>query len=506
MDLPDRHARCAFNVLDYGAVGDGQALNTQAIQAAIEACRMAGGGTVHVPAGVYVTGPIFFRSDVTLHLDAGAALLGSENLADYPVVNGRWEGVDQETYAPLIAGSDLSNIAIIGRGTINGRGAWWWKMHKEKTLAHPRPRLISFSNCTNVLIEGITATNSPAWTIHPNHCDNVMVDKVTVINPADAPNTDGINPDSCHNVRISNCYIGVGDDCITIKSGTQANGRERLAPCENITITNCTMTHGHGGVVIGSEMSGGVRNVVISNCVFTGTDRGIRIKSRRGRGGVVEDIRVTNIIMEDVLCPVTLNLYYACGVWGDKTVADKQPHPVTDGTPRFRRIHLSHITARRAQYAAAFLYGLPEMPVEDIFLSDISISMSPDAGAGYPEMADDMELMQRAGLFVRNVRGLRLHNVEVTGQLGPALTLVDTADVDIGACSMRTPPTDTAVICMTNVDGAFVHGCQASAGTGTFLRVSGENTQSIVLEGNHLSRAQRPIGLAEDVPSGALRV
>jgi hypothetical protein len=266
------------------------------------------------------------------------------------------------------------------------------------------------------------------------------------------------------------------------------------------------MAHGHGGVVIGSEMSGGVRNVVISNCVFTGTDRGIRIKSRRGRGGVVEDIRVTNIIMEDVLCPLTLNSYYACGAWGDKTVADKRPHPVTDGTPHFRHIHLSHITARRAKYAAALLYGLPEMPVEDISLNDISISMSPDAGAGYPEMADDMELMQRAGLFVRNARGLRLRDVEVTGQLGPALTLADTADVDIGACSMRTASTDAAVICMTNVDGAFVHGCQASAGTGTFLRVSGENTQSIVLEGNHLSRAQRPIGLAEDVHSDALRV
>jgi hypothetical protein len=276
------------------------------------------------------------------------------------------------------------------------------------------------------------------------------------------------------------------------------------------------MAHGHGGVVIGSEMSGDVRNVVISNCVFTGTDRGIRFKSRRGRGGIVEDIRVTNIIMTDVLCPFTMNLYYACGAWGDETVADKQPHPVTDGTPRFRRIHLSNITAREVRYAAAFLYGLPEMPIEDISLSDISISLSPDAEAGYPEMADDMEQMQRAGFFVRNARKLRLHDVEVTGQLGPALMLADSTDVDIRAFTTHTPCADaalgtrapstagavsSAVIRLSNVDGAFVHGCQASAGTEVFLQTEGETTQGIVLSGNDLSRARRPIALAENVHS-----
>jgi len=504
MDQPNHCTRSVYNVIDHGAIGDGQALETQAIQSAIEACNQAGGGTVYFPAGHYVTGPIFLRSNVTLHLDAGATLLGSENPADYPVIDGRWEGADQKTFAPLITGYNLKNIAIVGRGTIDGRGSLWWKRHREKKLTYPRPRLISFSNCANVLIEGITATNSPAWTINPIHCENVNVDKVTVINPADSPNTDGINPDSCRYVRISNCYVSVGDDCITIKSGTQDNGRDHLSPCEHITITNCTMAHGHGGVVIGSETSGDVRNVVISNCVFTETDRGIRMKSRRGRGGVIEDIRVSNIVMQDVLCPFTMNLYYACGAWGDKTVADKQPHPVDDGTPRFRRIHLSNITARDAKYAAAFLYGLPEMPVEDISFSDISISMSPDAEAGHPEMADDMELMQRAGFFVCNARRLRLHNIEVSGQLGPALMLKDSTDVNISASTTHTPCADAPVIRMSNVDGAFVHGCQASAGTGIFLQVEGKHTKAIVLEGNHLARAKQPIQLAEDVRSDAV--
>jgi len=298
--------------------------------------------------------------------------------------------------------------------------------------------------------------------------------------------------------------MSVGDDCIALKSGTEDNGRDHLAPCENITITNCTMAHGHGGVVIGSEMSGGVRRVVISNCVFTGTDRGIRLKSRRGRGGVVEDVRVSNVVMQDVLCPLTMNLYYACGAWGDQTVSDRQPHSLTDGTPCFRDIHLSNITAREVKYAAGFLFGLAEMPLQDISLSDISISMSPDAEAGYPEMADDLELMQRAGFLARNVRGLKLHNVEVTGQLGPALTLIDAADVVLGASTTHTPSADAPVVRMTNVDGAFVHACRAHEGTGVFLQVEGDKTRQVVLSGNHLAPARQPLHVGENVRPGAV--
>ncbi len=424
-------SRNMFNVLDYGAVGDGQTLDTTALQATIEACSHAGGGTVYVPAGHYLTGSLFLKSHITLYLDAGATLLGSQNAADYPLIANRWEGVSRETHAPLIGGDDLTHIAILGRGTIDGRGAYWWDLHRRRTLDHPRPRLISFSRCTNVLIEGITCINSPSWTIHPYACDNVTIDKVTIVNPADSPNTDGINPESCRNVHIANCYIDVGDDCITIKSGTEEEGRDRLLPCENLTITNCTMVHGHGGVVIGSEMSGGVRRVVISNCVFVGTDRGIRLKSRRERGGVVEDIRVTNVVMTDVLCPFIINLFYGCGAWGTAKVEDRAPWPVNEGTPRFRRIHFSDISARNVRYAAAFLYGLPEMPVEEVTFSNVDISMALDAEAGVPAMAPNLEPMQRAGFWAANVRRLRLHNVTITDQLGPALLLQETADVEI---------------------------------------------------------------------------
>lgn len=421
----------AFNVRQHGASGDGITMEMPVIQALIDRCAEQGGGTVYFPAGHYLTGSLFLQSNITLYLDSGAVILGSENPADYPIIHSRWEGTHQETYAPLITGKDLQNIAVTGRGTIDGRGAIWWKAKKENSLALPRPRLISFSDCNNVFIEGITAINSPSWTINPVHCQNVCIRAITVINPADSPNTDGINPDSCQSVRISDCHVSVGDDCISIKSGTEHEHPDRSAPCRDITITNCTLERGHGGVVIGSEMSGGVKNVVISNCVFTGTDRGIRIKSRRGRGGIVEDIRVTNLIMDGVLCPFTMNLYYNIGERGNRSVSDKNPRSIDDGTPRLRRIHFSHITAREVKHAAGYLYGLAEMPLEDISLVDISISVSEQADAGYPEMADDIPSMSRAGFFIRNARRLRLERVEVTGQMGPEFNIADSTEVEI---------------------------------------------------------------------------
>jgi polygalacturonase len=411
-----------FNVRAFGAMGDGIALDTRAIQNAIDAAAERG-GTVFVPAGKFLTGALFLRDHITLHLDAGALLLGSENPADYPIVTMRWEGVTQPTRAPLITGSGLKNIAVIGRGAIDGRGEGWWRAHRAKTLDAPRPRLIAFANCNNILIEGVTLVNSPAWTINPVLCENVTVNQVTIHNPPDSPNTDGINPDSCRNVHISNCHIDVGDDCITIKSGIETESRDLLAPCENITITNCTMVHGHGGVVIGSEMSGGVRNVVIANCIFVGTDRGIRLKSRRGRGGFIEDIRATNIVMADVLCPFTMNLYYHIHKRGDKYVSAKHAQPISDGTPRFRRVHLAHITARGVKIAAGFLYGLPEMPIEDIMLDDVAIALDRNAEPGFADMADDIPQQHAAGFFARNVSGLRLRDVRIENQIGEELLL-----------------------------------------------------------------------------------
>jgi polygalacturonase len=422
-----------------GARGDGRTLDTRALQAAIGACAARGGGTVLVPAGRYLTGSLSLMSDVTLRLSAGAVLVGSEDPADYPLVASRWEGVTREVHAPVIGGVGLRNVSLVGEGTIDGRGAVWWKRHREKTLSHPRPRLIAFTDCSNLAIRGIRAVDSPSWTINPVRCENVTIDGVTIVNPPDSPNTDGINPDSCSRVFISNCFVSVGDDCIALKSGTEREQPELRAPCRDIAIANCILERGHGGVVIGSEASGGVHSVVITNCIFNGTDRGIRLKSRRGRGGLVEDVRASNIVMNGVLCPFTVNTYYACGAWGDSAVSDKGARPRDDGTPRFRRIALSNVSARGAGYAAAFIYGLAEMPVEEISLSDFSVSMSADAEEGYPEMADGLSPMRRDGLFARYVRGLSLDRVWIDGQRGPAFSIEDSWDVDIRSSGTRTP-------------------------------------------------------------------
>ena len=489
-----------FNVMEYGAVGDGRTLDTQALQAAIDACAARGGGTVWIPAGVYLTGSLFLRDHLTLVIDSGATLLGSQDPQDYPLIDSRWEGAYQPGYAPLIGGSGLRNIALVGRGTIDGQGAAWWQRLRERTLLYPRPRLVALADCQDVLIDGLTLTNSPSWTVNPVRCSDVNIQNLTIHNPPNSPNTDGINPDSCRDVHIANSHISVGDDCITIKAGTEREKPDKVAPCENITVTNCTMRAGHGGVVIGSEMSGGVRNVVISNCVFVGTDRGIRLKSRRGRGGVVEDVRINNIIMQDVACPFSMNLYYACGAWGDPLVADKTARPLDAGTPRFRRIHFSHITARDVRFAAAFLYGLGEAPLEDISFTDVSISLAQAAEAGFPDMADGLTAMQRAGFWISNVRGLRLQNVEVENQLGSALWVDNAAELEVAGFKNRTPSDSAPVIDLRNVEQGLIHGCQANRQTGVFIRLSGARTADMVLSGNHMFGARLPISMAVEVP------
>jgi polygalacturonase len=494
-----------WNILGFGAAGDGRTLDTHALQSAIDACHQHGGGTVFIPAGNYLIGTIFFRDDISLYLESGAVLLGSQDPAHYPISANRWEGAEQPTYAPLIAGKYLKNIAVLGRGTIDGQGDFWWKCHLEKKLAHPRPRLIGFSDCTNVFIEGITLVNSPSWTVNPVRCENVNIRGLTILNPPDSPNTDGINPDSCRHVRISDCYVSAGDDCIALKSGSEKEQGELSAPCRDITITNCTLARGHGGVVIGSEMSGGVRNVVISNCVFIGTDRGIRMKSRRGRGGTVEDIRVSNLVMDDVLCPLTINLYYNCGARGDPLVSDKKPHPVDDSTPAFRHIHLNHITARNVKYAAGFFYGLAEMPLEDVTLGDVSISLAAETKAGYPEMADGIDLMGQAGFYVRNARRLLLERVEISGQRGPAIQVADSSQVEISASVSPTPAAGEAVVRFSNVNQAVLRSCRAVTGTHTFLELDGAGTRDITLVGNALAHAGQPVRSAADVPAGEVK-
>jgi len=431
-----------FNILDYGADREGVNLCTDAFKAAIKGAAEVGGGTVYIPAGIYLTGSIKLESNINIYLDPGATLLFSTNIKDYPVIFSRWEGVEREVYQSCIYGEKLENVSITGYGVLNGQGIPWWELyrsfrkHNNNALEYPRPKLISFDECSRVLIQNLKLINSPSWTINPICCDNVTIDNITVKNPGDSPTTDAIDLDSSRNIRISNCQLDVGDDCIVIKSGTE-EGTKRV-PCENITITNCTMLHGHGGVVIGSEMSGGVRNVVISNCIFEGTDRGIRIKSRRRRGGVVEDIRVNNIIMKDVISPIIMHMFYYCGPGGtDKYTWDKDDYPINDQTPIFRRIHISNITAREVSSAAGYLYGLPEMPIEDITFDNIDIHMANDSLPALPAMMEGIEALNKKGFYCKNVKDIYFNNVSIINHEGSAFTVENGENIEFIKCRSK---------------------------------------------------------------------
>lgn len=435
-----------YIITEFGAENDGS-ICTESIQKAIDKAYENGGGRIVIPPGEFLTGALLLKDHIELHLAAGAVLKFSNQQADYFVVTSRWEGVAREVYASCLYAENSRHIAITGFGTIDGNGEKWWHLfrNEREKLLYPRPKLISLDGCENISIKDVTLINSPSWTVNPICSNNITIDNIKIHNPQDSPNTDGIDPESCMNVRISNCHIDVGDDCIAIKAGTEDTA-ERVA-CENITITNCTMVHGHGGVVLGSEMSGNIRNVTISNCVFQDTDRGIRLKSRRGRGGVVEDIRVSNIVMEGVICPFILNLYYFCGPKGkDKYVWDKNPYPVTNETPMFRRIHFANITARNVHAAAGFIYGLAEQYISELTFNQVDISLAVDAIPGKPAMMAGIEDMNNRGFYVGFAKDILFNRVTVENHEGPAFYLENCEDIELINCKSKNTKKEEALL------------------------------------------------------------
>ena len=381
--FPDR----AFDVRDFGAVDDGTTSNTQAFQRAIEVCHLEGGGVVLISAGTWITGPIHLRSNVNLCLENNALVRFSKQFSDYlPVVFTRWEGVECYNYSPLIYARACENIAVTGEGAFDGQGeAWWhWKKLQQaaaKTLydaefdgvpvekrvygteeAALRPQFLQSVNCRNVLVEGVTFLNGPMWTMHPVYCENVLIRGVTV--RSEGPNTDGLNPDSCRNVLVEDCAFSTGDDCIAINSGMNEDGWRVGRSCENIVIRNCHMSRGHGAVAIGSGMSGGVRNVYVSDCRFTGGDRGIRLKSMRGRGGFVENVYFEHIQMAGLRREaIVLNMFY-----GSSTAASR-----SNAAPIFRDIFIRDVNCESAGAAIA-IRGLPEQPIERVVLEDLHLN------------------------------------------------------------------------------------------------------------------------------------
>ncbi|NDV77979.1 glycoside hydrolase family 28 protein [Dysgonomonas sp. 511] len=420
------------SVADFGGNPDGITLNTEAFEKAMEALSQKGGGTLHVPSGVWYTGPIVFRSNINMHLEKGALILFSADFDLYPLVETIFEGLDTRRCQSPISGRNLENIAITGEGSINGSGEAWrplkkgkvteshWKkvvnaggvLNEKKDYWFPsegskkgieisdmnvppksltdaewmevrdflRPVMVSFIECKNVLLEGVLFENSPSWNIHPLMCENVIIDNIFVRNPAYAQNGDGIDLESCVNSIIVNTTFDVGDDAICIKSGKDEDGRRRNRPTENVLIDNCKVFQGHGGFVVGSEMSGGVKNISLSNCQFLGTDVGLRFKSRRGRGGVVENIYIRDVNMFDIVTESFLfDLYYGGKSAvemledGDVTPVEETIPAVDETTPAFRNIYVTNLTSRNAR-RALFFNGIPEMKIENINVENVTIT------------------------------------------------------------------------------------------------------------------------------------
>ncbi|MEK5023496.1 glycoside hydrolase family 28 protein [Paenibacillus sp. FSL M7-1046] len=376
-----------FRAEDYRLSAKGQSDDYQAIQRAVDACSAQGGGTVIVSRGDWKSGPIHLRSHVHLSLEKDTVIHFSDIFTDYlPAVFTRWEGMECYNYSPLIYAIDCVNIAVTGEGTLNGSGeAWWhWKQLQQTAAdklcyaerdgipvqervygteeAALRPSFIQPVNCRNVLIEGVSIHNGPQWTVHPVYCENVIIRGIDIVSCG--PNTDGLNPDSCRNVLIEDCSFETGDDCIAINSGMNEDGWRVNKPCENIVIRNCVMKEGHGGLVIGSGMSGGVRNIYATHCQIGGGDRGIRLKSMRGRGGFVENVWFEHIDISDVREEaVQINMYYPYS-----TVVPKTATPSD-----FKNITIKHITGTGAKIAVE-IRGLPEHRLKDICLENIKLS------------------------------------------------------------------------------------------------------------------------------------
>jgi polygalacturonase len=389
-----------IDVRALGAKGDGATLDTAAIQKALDECGKAGGGTVQLPAGTYISQPLTLRAKTTLLLEKGAKLQASTNHADFMKTPGDWRKAKSGgDFIPFIGGKDLADVMITGQGTIDGSGEVWWgpaeeARRKTSGFTLPRPNLIVLTGCQNLKVTGIIIQNSPKFHLVPTDCQDVLIEGVTFKAPSGAPNTDAIDPSVSRRVLISHCVMDVGDDNVAIKSGKAMPGRAMA--CEDITVTDCVFLHGHG-MSIGSETVGGVRNVTVRRCVFQDTENGIRIKSPRGRGGTIENLRCSDITMTNVDSAITITCYYP------RIPKEDGAQPVTPATPIFKNIEIKNLTATCPK-AAGVIIGLPESLVTNVTLENVRISAA-------------------TGLTIRNAQAVQLKNVRVDTQQGPPFIL-----------------------------------------------------------------------------------
>ena len=461
-------------ITDFGGVGDGVTLNSDAFAEAIDHLASRGGGHLVVPQGIWLTGPVTLKDNIDLHVEEDAVLLFSTDRDLYPIVETVFEGLDTRRCIAPINAVGAKNISVTGGGTIDGNGDSWRQVKRSKMTSgqwkellagggftdaagnvwypdsssfrgslvsdafnvpqgmeteedwesvktYLRPVLLEFTECENVLLEDCLFQNSPCWNLHPLLCRNVIIKNVTVRNPWYSQNGDGIDIDSCENVLLVDSNFDVGDDAICIKSGKDEDGRLRARPCRNLIVHNCIVFHGHGGFVVGSEMSGDVRNISVSDCRFLGTDVGLRFKSCRGRGGVVENIHISDIVMKDIPAePLLFDLHYGGKSALEAAEDGAAPYdiayvPADETTPEFRDIHIRDIVCRGAGRAMYF-NGIPEKPITGISLEDCMI-------------------VSDSGADIRYSDRVHMKNVHISQDGGPAYLFANSGNVVLDGCT-----------------------------------------------------------------------
>lgn len=419
------------------------------IQKAIIKCSDNGGGKIVLEPGIHKSTPIKLESYIELFLEEGAQLIFSNNFFDYKPVFTRWEGTECYALQSMIYAENCENIIISGAGTIDGFGDKWWREYKnirnglfslevrevqvvlgrlnaEITAGSGgggsdtdflRPSLVQFKSCKNITLRGVTLKDSPFWNTHILYSENVHLINLKFISPSDAPNTDGLDIDSSSNITVDNCFFNVGDDCLCLKSGMDADGIRVGKSTHHVEIFHCNMHNGHGGIVIGSETSGGIHNIEIRDCIMTGTDRGIRVKTRRGRGGIISNINIENIKMDNVICPIVINMYYRCGADEDNLdffkSLDKQIFSESS-TPVIENITVNNLSAVNVKSSAAFFYGLPESLINNLTLSNITVQADSEAKPIQPAMDFFNTIPGNYSVFIKNVENLTSSDIRVS--------------------------------------------------------------------------------------------
>ncbi len=444
-----------LNVKDFGARGDGVSDETAYIQAAILTCPP--GSRVRIPAGVFRFTNLFLKSDITLEIAKDAVLSAIPDSSRLPVLPGRiacsdgkgeflpasWEGEPVDSYTGILTGMYVENVVICGQGVLEGNADFenWWTQGKLRGTP-ARPRMMFFNHCKNIVVQGITVRNAPAWNLHPYFSEHLQFYDLHIESPEGSCNTDGLNPESCRDVQIAGVFFSVGDDCIAVKSGKLYMGKTYKTPSRDILIHNCLMEKGHGGVTIGSEIGAGVDNIVVRNCRFVNTDRGLRVKTRRGRG---EDSRLRGIVfdgvtMEGVPTPFVINCFYYCDPDGKSDyVSSKEKLPVDERTPGVGDIVIRNVSCRDCHVAGVYFYGLPEAPIESIRMENVRIAFAENTSEGMAAMMSGCEKCSRKGIFIRNAEKAVLINVELSGYEGEAL---DIENVDKWEWLEKAPDTE----------------------------------------------------------------